>query len=137
MSNSKVTKVAALTAMLAAVSAANAEVVVVVSASSPTTSMSADQVADIYLGKSSAMKAVDLRESSAARGEFYQKVTQKDSAQVKAIWARLIFTGKATPPKVVGSSADVKKAVTADPNAIGYVESSAVDDSVKAVLTVK
>jgi ABC-type phosphate transport system substrate-binding protein len=48
-----------------------------------------------------------------------------------------VFTGKATPPKALPSSADVVKAVAADPNAIGYVEKAAVDDTVKVVLEVK
>jgi ABC-type phosphate transport system substrate-binding protein len=116
-------------------SSANAEVVVVVNPQHAAASMSADQVADVFLGKSTALSPVDLPESSSVRGEFYQKVTGKDSAQVKAVWTRLIFTGKATPPKEVASSADVKKAVASDPKAIGYMEKSAVDSSVKVVFT--
>jgi ABC-type phosphate transport system substrate-binding protein len=135
MSPSKLMKVALLVAAAAGVSAANAEVVVVVHPSNPAGSMSADQVADVFLGKSTTLAPVDLPESSAARGEFYQKVTGKDAAQVKAVWTRLIFTGKATPPKEVGSSADVKKTVANDPKAIGYIEKSAVDSSVKVVFT--
>lgn len=135
MSLSKLMKVALLVAAAAGVSAANAEVVVVVHPSNPASSMSAEQVADVFLGKSTALAPVDLPESSAVRGEFYQKVTGKDAAQVKAVWTRLIFTGKATPPKEVGSSADVKKTVAGDPKAIGYIEKSAVDSSVKVVFT--
>jgi ABC-type phosphate transport system substrate-binding protein len=135
MSLSKVMKAALLVAAALGVSAANAEVVVVVHPSNPAASMSVDQVADVFLGKSTALSPVDLPESSAVRGEFYQKVTGKDAAQVKAVWTRLIFTGKATPPKEMGSSADVKKAVAGDPKAIGYIEKSAVDSSVKVVFT--
>ncbi len=47
-----------------------------------------------------------------------------------------MFSGKATPPKELGSSAEVKKFVAANPDAIGYIEKSALDGSVKAVLTV-
>lgn len=135
MSLSKLMKAALLVAAAAGVSAANAEVVVVVHPSNPAGSMSAEQVADVFLGKSTALAPVDLPESSAIRGEFYQKVTAKDAAQVKAVWTRLIFTGKATPPKEVGSSADVKKTVASDPKAIGYIEKSAADSSVKVVFT--
>jgi ABC-type phosphate transport system substrate-binding protein len=48
-----------------------------------------------------------------------------------------VFTGKATPPKELPSSAEVVKAVSADPNAIGYIDKSAVDGSVKVVYEVK
>ena len=131
----KVMKSALLMAALLSAMSAKAEVVVVVSSQSAAASMSADQVADVFLGKSTALSPVDLPESSSVRGEFYQKVTGKDAAQVKAVWTRLIFTGKATPPKEVASSADVKKAVAGDPKAIGYMEKSAVDSSVKVVFT--
>lgn len=116
-------------------SIASAEVVVVVHPSNPVASMTADQVADYFLGKSTALQPMDLPESSSARTEFYQKVTSKDAAQVKAVWTRLIFTGKATPPKEVSSSADMKKAIASNQKAIGYIEKSAVDSSVKVVFT--
>lgn len=122
--------------------AAQAQVAVIVNPKSPTASMTADQVASIFLGKSNtlpsgaAAAAVDQPESAAVREQFYTKVTGKQAAQVKAAWSRLVFSGKATPPKELGSSAEVKKFVASNPDAIGYVEKSAVDGSVKSVLTV-
>lgn len=132
---------AALVFGLAAVGA-SAQVAVVVNPKSPTASMTADQVAGIFLGKSSTLPsgataaAVDQAESAAIRETFYTKVTGKQSAQVKAAWSRLVFSGKGTPPKELASSAEVKKFVAANPDAIGYIEKSAVDGSVKVVLTV-
>ena len=70
------------------------------------------------------------------RDAFYTKVTSKSAAQVKAAWSRLVFSGKATPPKEVGSSAEVKKLVASNQNAVGYIEKSAVDASVKVLLSV-
>ncbi len=46
-----------------------------------------------------------------------------------------MFAGKATPPKEYRSNAEVKKVVAADPKAIGYIDKSAVDDSVQVILT--
>lgn len=121
---------------------ASAQVAVVVNPKSPTAAMTADQVAGIFLGKSSTLPsgataaAVDQAESAAIRETFYTKVTGKQSAQVKAAWSRLVFSGKGTPPKELASSAEVKKFVAANPDAIGYIEKSAVDGSVKVVLTV-
>jgi ABC-type phosphate transport system substrate-binding protein len=121
---------------MACVSLAQAEVVVIVNPKSGIASMTATQVADIYLGKDTSFNPFDLPSASASRSEFYTKVAGKDEAQVKAVWARLVFTGKSQPPKEVASSADVVKQVAAGEKAIGYVEKSAVDSSVKAVLTV-
>lgn len=122
--------------------AAQAQVVVVVNAKSAAGNMTADQVASIFLGKSNTLPsgaaavAVDQPESAAVREQFYSKVTGKSSAQVKAAWSRLVFSGKATPPKELGSSAEVKKFVAGNADAIGYIEKSAVDGSVKVVLSV-
>lgn len=121
---------------------AQAQVAVVVNPKSAAASMTADQVASIFLGKSSTLPsgataaAADQAEGSAVREQFYAKVAGKQAAQVKAAWSRLVFSGKATPPKELGSSAEVKKFVAANPDAIGYIEKSAVDGSVKVVLTV-
>jgi ABC-type phosphate transport system substrate-binding protein len=122
-------------AALALALPAMAEVVVVVNPKAAESSMTKDQVAQFFLGKSSSMTPVDQPESAAIRGEFYKKVTDKDASQVKSLWSKLVFTGKATMPKEVGDSAAVKKAVAADPKAIGYIEKSAVDGSVKVIYT--
>jgi ABC-type phosphate transport system substrate-binding protein len=101
--------------------------------------MSKEQVADIFLGKSTVIPGggtaapVDLPESNPLRDEFYSRVTGKTAAQVKSLWSKLAFTGKGTPPREVGSSSEVKKLVAGTPGAIGYIEKSAVDDSVKLV----
>ena len=112
-----------------------ADVVVIVSSKSTATTMTADEISQIFLGKSTAMKPVN--NASPIRSQFYKLVTGRDEAQVKATWAKLVFTGKALPPKEMTSTADVVKAVAADPNAIGYVERSAVDPSVKVIYEVK
>jgi ABC-type phosphate transport system substrate-binding protein len=112
---------------------AMAEVVVVVNPKAAEASMTKDQVAQFFLGKSSAMTPVDQPDSAPIRAEFYKKVTDKDASQVKALWSKLVFTGKATMPKEAGDSAAVKKAVAADPKAIGYIDKGAVDASVKVI----
>ncbi|MEC5216692.1 ABC-type phosphate transport system substrate-binding protein [Actimicrobium sp. GrIS 1.19] len=131
---SKVVTALLLTAMSAA---AMAEVVVIVNPKFAAASMTEDEVAQIFLGKSTVLTPVDQAESAPMRAEFYKKVTDKEPSQVKTIWSKLVFTGKGTPPKDLGTAADVRKAVAADPKMIGYVDKASVDGSVKAVLTVK
>jgi ABC-type phosphate transport system substrate-binding protein len=97
--------------------------------------MSSDQAAQYFLGKSTSLTPVDQPEGSAIRAEFYKKLADKEASQVKAIWSKLVFTGKGTLPKELGSSDAVKKAIAADVNAIGYIEKSAVDGTVKVVAT--
>ena len=121
---------------------ARADVAVIVNPKNPAASMTADQVAAIFLGKTQTLPSgataamADQAEGSPIYEAFYGKVAGKTGAQVKAAWSRLTFSGKATPPKPMASSAEVKKFVASNPDAIGYVEKAAVDGSVKAVLTV-
>jgi ABC-type phosphate transport system substrate-binding protein len=122
-------------AALAASAPAMAEVVVVVNKAAAESSMTKEQVAQFFLGKSSSMTPIDQADSSPIRAEFYKKVADKDVAQAKALWSKLVFTGKATMPKEVADSAAVKAAVAANPKAIGYIDKSAVDGSVKVVYT--
>jgi ABC-type phosphate transport system substrate-binding protein len=126
------------TMLLAALvaSTARSELVVIVNPKSSAASMTAEEVANIYLGKNASFAPVDLPESAAARVDFYKKVAGKDSAQVKALWARLVFTGRMQPPREVSSSSDALKYVAGNDKAIAYIEKSAVDSSVKAVLSV-
>ena len=131
-------------AMLAlSLGAAHAEVIVVVSAKSGASAISAEQAADIFMGKvntlpgAGAAVPVDQGEASPVREEFYQKVTGKSTTQVKAYWAKQIFTGKGQPPKEVGDSASVKALVAGNPNLIGYIDKAALDASVKQLLSIK
>ncbi len=121
--------------ILAGVAATAADLVVIANpAAGPLTK---DQVADLFLGKSQAFTPIDQAESSATYAEFYKKATGRDPAQVKSTWSRLVFSGKGQAPKQLADSAAVKKAVAADPKAVGYIEKSAVDATVKAVLTLE
>ena len=130
----------ALAALLA--QASGAQVAVVVGAHSAASALSTEQAAGLFLGKSDQLPGVgvalllDQPESAAVRELFYTKVTGKSAAQVKAVWSRLVFSGKATPPKEIANSATVKKMVAANPNTVGYIEKSAIDSSVKVILTV-
>ena len=121
--------------IFAAALPALAEVVVVVNPKAAEASMTKDQIAQFFLGKSSTMTPVDQPEDAPIRAEFYKKVTDKEASQAKALWSKLVFTGKATMPKEVPNSAAVKAAVAANPKAIGYMEKSAVDASVKVVFS--
>lgn len=113
---------------------AAAELVVVAGAASGAAGLSKEQVADVFLGKNPSLTPVDQAESSPLREEFYTKVVGKSAAQAKSYWSKLAFTGKGTPPKEMASSADVKKALAANPALVGYIEKAAVDGSVKTLL---
>jgi ABC-type phosphate transport system substrate-binding protein len=122
------------------VSAVSADVVAVVSSKSPITTLSKNQVMDIFLGKRTSFPdgslavPIDQTEGSTARDEFYNRTAGMSPAQVKAFWSKIIFTGRGQPPKTVTSSLEAKKLLIASPNAISYIDQSLVDSSVRVVL---
>ncbi|WP_118182964.1 phosphate ABC transporter substrate-binding protein [Paraburkholderia phosphatilytica] len=122
-------------------SVCDAQLVVIVSAKNPVSTLSENQVADIYLGRTSQLPGggdvvpVDLADDSANRTEFYKDVAGKSPAQLRAYWSKLIFTGRGQPPREVADATAVKKLVANGANTIGYIEKSELDPSVKAVLT--
>ena len=116
-----------------AVNAVAGDIVVIMArAADPLTK---EQLANIYLGRSLDYKPLDLPEGTGLHDTFYKRATDRDYSQVKAVWARLTFTGHAQPPKVLADAAAVKKAVAADPKSVGYIDSDDLDPSVKVVLT--
>jgi ABC-type phosphate transport system substrate-binding protein len=120
-------------------SLASAEISVIVSNNNPNAAIDQATVGKIFLGKTKSFPdgtqavPIDQDDGAAARNTFNSTVLGKSSSQLKSYWSRLIFTGKGTPPKQSGNDASVKKLVADNPNIIGYVDSSVVDDTVKVV----
>lgn len=120
---------------------ASAEVVVIVHPSVAATGTK-DDVANVFLGKSPTLGGVSLtpidqEEGSDARKEFYDKAAGKTPSQLNSYWSRIVFTGKGQPPRAVSDDSAVKEAVAKNKSLIGYIDSGALDSSVKKVLSVK
>jgi len=113
-------------------------VAVVVHPSNANTLSEAD-ISRIFLGKKKSYPdgseaiPVDQKDGSAVRSSFVGTVLKKNEQQIKAYWAQLLFTGKGTPPKEVGASADVRQLIAENPALIGYIDSADADATVKVV----
>jgi ABC-type phosphate transport system substrate-binding protein len=120
---------------------ASAEVVAVVAAGNPVSTLSKSQVADIFMGRTLLFPngrkviPIDQAEGSSAREMFYLNFASKTPAQIKAFWSKIIFTGQGQPPPEVSNGIEVKNFIAKHPLAIGYIEQKLVDDSVKVVDT--
>src|SRR5581483_1193252 len=131
-----------LTLTLAAAPAPAAELAAVVSAKAAVSPLTAAQLADIYFGRSNRFPDVtpaqpcDLAEGSPLRDEFYNRVTGKSAAQVKAYWSKMIFTGRGRPPREVASSQEAKRLVVENPGVVCYIDRGLVDSSVTVVLDI-
>lgn len=116
----------------------SAEIAVVVHPSNAA-SLDKDSITRIFLGKSRAFPGggeaipVAFKESTKESDEFAQSVLNKTPKQLKAYWAKMIFTGKGTPPKQLDSSAQIIDLVSKNPNFIGFVPSGSESGAVKVV----
>ena len=117
---------------------ATAEIAVIVNPANGD-AITKDDIANLYLAKTKTFPGgknaipLDRPEGSPTRVEFVSKVVDKDEAQMKSYWSRLIFTGKGVPPKVVESDAEVKDLVARNPDTIGFIDAAAADATVKVV----
>lgn len=97
-----------------------------------------DVISKIFLGKAhtfpdgNTVIPVNLA-SSETRSEFDTTVLGRSSSQINAYWSKAIFTGAGNPPQEVATESELLKLVANNPNVIGYVDSSLVDDSVKVI----
>ncbi len=100
-----------------------------------------ETVTKLYLGKQdkfpSGKKAIviDQEPGEDIRDEFYTKVVNKNSAQLKSYWSRLIFTGQGLPPKRVLDDDEVLELITDNPNLVGYVSGEADVSGVKVLFS--
>ena len=122
--------------MLLAAPAAQAETVLVGNPGLRASSLPLSQVSRIFLGQSNQLPdgsaIIPLDVSGGSRDQFYRDVLKKSPEQLEKYWARMIFTGKAQPPREIRPS-DVKSMVAETPGALSYIDSSKVDGSIKVI----
>ncbi len=119
------------------------EIAVIVNSENNVSTLSKRELIDLYMGKTHAfpngLKTITLDQNtdSKVRQKFYHSLVNKSVAQVNAYWARLLFTGRATPPRIANRSEEIRRLVQENPNAIGYIDSDFLDSSVKEVFRVE
>ncbi|MFL6632059.1 MAG: hypothetical protein ACJ8HJ_07070 [Massilia sp.] len=130
---SKIRIISAMCLWLMGTAPVFAGVVVVVNPSNPASNITVSKIKQIYMGGSNLFVPLEQDEHSTIRTEFYKKVMEKSPAQVEAIWAKLVFTARGSAPKVYKTSTSLKKAISDNVNAMGYMEKSEIDETVKVI----
>jgi ABC-type phosphate transport system substrate-binding protein len=115
-----------------------ADIVVIVNPNSGIADLTRHQIIDIYMGRSPGIKGqrfqpFDHPLNSVLRTEFYYKITGKPVSVINAYWARLLFTGRASPPRLVENNEAMLEIVREDPSAIGYLEQKYLNEHVTVV----
>lgn len=85
------------------------------------TDLPAASIERIYLGQSRVLTGVNLPEGNPTRIAFEKSVVGKTGDQLNRHWAKLKFTGRATPLDVLDNDKAVIEFLKSNPQGIGYV----------------
>lgn len=117
--------------------------VVVVNSKSPTGSLSKKELIDIYMGRfnkfpnGESVTPIDFSSGNGNREAFYELLVGKSERKINAYWSRLLFSGRATPPQKVDSTAEVASIIKNDTHALAYLLASDVQPGMKIVYEFK
>jgi hypothetical protein len=64
-------------------------------------------------------------------------LVNKSPAEISSYWARLVFSGKTSPPFQVPDAQTAVELAQSNPNAIAYVHRSSLNPGVKVVLEIE
>ncbi len=117
---------------------AQAEVIIVASKTASFNSLSKDDISAVYHGKTKKLadgkllKALD-QDDNATRAQFLKTYLAQSGTQYNTYWSRITFTGKGLPPENARNDAGVIDALQSKPDAIGYIDSNSLTNSVKQI----
>ncbi len=106
-------------------------------------SLNKKDVVNIFMGRRHTLDQntiampIDLDDDTQLRTAFYMSLTNRDLAEINSYWARLLFSGKSSPPLKVQSAEAVLKMVSEQKTAIGYLPISLVDQRIKVIYTLQ
>jgi len=122
-------------------SPAQSETVLVSAIDGAITHISREEAEQLYLGRLSSLRdgtpvrLLDLA-PGATRNAFYQGLIGKNPTQTRAYWSRIVFTGRARPPREVAGPEELRDAINQDPNLVGYVPIDGLSTDMRILLRV-
>lgn len=115
------------------------ELVVVAARNGPVAALSREEAEQLYLGRrttladGTAVGLVDLPAGS-ARDSFYEQLTGKNPSQTRAYWSRLVFTGRALPPREAATVTEARDWIATRPGTVGYLPAGTADERLRVLL---
>ena len=119
-------------------STARADIAVIVNIQN-NVSYNDDQVRKVFLSKIKSfpngekIQTYTMPIGSKERQEFVGALIQRSEASLHSYWSRILFSAKGRPPKRLDKSEQMKATVANDPRAIGYIDATEVDSSIRVV----
>ena len=113
--------------------------VVVVNNDVPDSSLNAESLQRIYLGKktrwSGGKKIVPVMlKSGSVHEAFVEELLKKAVSKFNTYWKQAVFTGKGIPPKTFENEKDLLEYIAETPGAIGYISARTKVSGVKIIL---
>jgi ABC-type phosphate transport system substrate-binding protein len=101
-------------------------------------SISADELKSVFLEEKSSLSDGShvepvLEKGGPAHEAFLKEYLDKNDSALQTFYRSLVFTGKGSMPKAVGSDADVVAFVAKTKGAIGYVSEGAAAEGTKTL----
>ena len=113
-----------------------ADLVLIAHLHAPVNSISRDEVINIYMGRlrrfptGESVQPVDGPD----KAQFYRLLVNKELPDINAYWARLVFSGRTSPPRTFDQSTAVVDYVSENPDAVGYIQRTELNPNVKVIL---
>lgn len=116
--------------LLLAAGGARAGIVVIVNPDSGIKHMTREDVVNVYMGRYQALPSGNAAfplDLGPLRADFYTQLVDKSPPEINSYWARLVFSGRASPPRRLPNAAAVLEAVADNKGAIGYLKRENAD----------
>lgn len=116
----------------------HADLAVIVAAKSAIGPMTKHQVIALFMGTAKPVPGAPvvftiLESHGPVREAFLGHVLEKSDAEARAIWSKQTFAGAGNGPREVSDPDEAKRVVATNPNVVGVIDKSAVDNSVKVI----
>ena len=136
----KITRILTIAAMLTGMTALPAaeNLKVIANLSVPESSISSDELKGVFLMTKTSLHDGThvepvLLKGGAAHASFVKEYLGKTDSALETYYRSLVFTGKASMPKILASDAEVEAYVAKTKGAVGYVSASAAGAGVKTL----
>lgn len=126
--------------MIAWTGSAQADLVLIANPAIAENTISREEAINIYMGRlrrfpsGASAQPLDLPANGTEKALFYRLLVNKELSDIDAYWARLVFSGRASPPHTVGSLQEMLERVAGETNVIGYVDRAFVDKRVRVIM---
>lgn len=124
--------------LTASIAATAGGLLVVINARCGIERLNRDEVVNIFMGRhrelASGQTALPIDQPSPLRTLFYRRLVGKEMSAINAYWARLVFSGKVSPPPLAAHAGEVIEWVNQRTCGIGYISEDALNERMRVVL---